>query len=43
MASCFSIPNETQLERTQLSVEQFLAQLRFENRSKLEELSLTLE
>jgi hypothetical protein len=36
-------PNETHLERTQLSVEQFLAMLRFENRSKVEELSITLE
>ena len=39
----FGTPNETHLELPQLSVEQFLAQLRFENRSKLEELSLTLE
>jgi len=36
-------PDETHLERTQLSVEQFLAMLRFENRSKLDELSITLE
>jgi len=38
-----STPDETYLERSQLSVEQFLALLRFENRSKLEELPITLE
>jgi hypothetical protein len=36
-------PDETYLERSQLSVEQFLAMLRFEHRSKLEELPITLE
>jgi hypothetical protein len=36
-------PNETYLERSQLSVEQSLAMLRFENRSKLDELSIALE
>jgi len=33
-------PNETQLEHFQVDVEQFLTMLRFENRSKLEELSI---
>jgi len=32
-----------QLEHSQVSVEQFLAMLRFENRSKLEKLPITLE
>ena len=35
-------PNETHLERSQLGVEQFLAMLRFENRSKFEELTMPL-
>ena len=36
----YSTPNETQLEHFQVDVEQFLTMLRFENRSKLEELTL---
>jgi hypothetical protein len=39
----WSTPDETYLERSRLSVEQFLAMLRFENRSKLEELPISLE
>jgi len=35
-------PNETYLERSQLGIEQFLALLRFETRSKLEELTIPL-
>ena len=33
-----STPKATLVERSQLEIEQFLAMLRFENRSKLEEL-----
>jgi len=36
-------PNETYVERSQLSVEQFLAMLRFETWSKLEELMIPLK
>jgi len=35
-------PNETHLEPHQIGVEQFLEMLRFEQRSKLEELPVTL-
>ena len=35
-------PNEIYLERSQLGVEQFLAMLRFEIRSKFEELTMPL-
>lgn len=35
-------PNETYVERSQLSVEQFLAMLRFETRIRLEELTIPL-
>jgi len=34
----FSTPTATLVERSQLEIEQFLSMLRFENRSKLEEL-----
>ncbi len=33
-----STPNATLVERSQLEIEQFLTLLRFENRSKMEEL-----
>ena len=36
-------PNRTHLELHQLSVEQFLEMLRFEQRDKLEELPVTLK
>jgi hypothetical protein len=36
-------PNRTHLELHQLSVEQFLEMLRFEQRGKLEELPVTLK
>jgi len=35
---CFDTPKATLVERSQVEIEQFLAMLRFENRSKLEEL-----
>ncbi len=38
-----STPNATLVERSQLEIEQFLALLRFENRSKLEELPSILK
>ena len=36
----FKAPKLTLVERSQLEIEQFLAKLRFENRGKLEELTL---
>jgi hypothetical protein len=35
---CFCTPTATLVERSQIEIEQFLANLRFEHRSKLEEL-----
>ena len=38
MRTVFDTPKATLVERPQTDVEQFLAMLRFENRSKVEEL-----